>query len=121
MQARRGGDVDQWDGWAGFSWIWAGFSRFGLFREILCELFIDLDRNWKRKSAIPREIRGIGARKFVAMQINTQDIKSMDQNHKKLNKSRDQNSRQFWGYFFLFPKFMVEITNKSKSVATKSC
>jgi hypothetical protein len=45
----------------------AGFSRFGLFQEILCELFIDLDRNWKRKSAIPREIRGIGARKFVAM------------------------------------------------------
>jgi hypothetical protein len=45
----------------------AGFSRFELFREILCELFVDLDGNWKRKSAIPREIRGIGARKFVAM------------------------------------------------------
>jgi hypothetical protein len=29
-------------------------------------------------------------------------MKSMDQNHKKLNKSRDQNSRQFWGYFFYF-------------------
>jgi hypothetical protein len=36
------------------------------------------------------------------MYINTQDMKSMDENHKKLNKSRDQNSRQFWGYFLDF-------------------
>jgi hypothetical protein len=45
----------------------AGFSRFGLFRENLRELFVDLGGNWKRKSSIPREIRGIGARKFVEM------------------------------------------------------
>jgi hypothetical protein len=45
----------------------------------------------------------------------------MDQNHKKLNKSRDQNLRLFWGYFYGFSNFMVEITNKSKSVATKGC
>jgi hypothetical protein len=45
----------------------------------------------------------------------------MDQNHKKLNKSEDQNLRQFGDIFFGFLKFMVEITNKSKSVATKSC
>jgi hypothetical protein len=45
----------------------AGFSRFGLFRENLRELFIDLGGNWKRKLVIPREIRGIGARNFVAM------------------------------------------------------
>jgi hypothetical protein len=41
----------------------AGFSRFG----ILQEKFVDLGANWKRKSMISREIRGIGARKFVAM------------------------------------------------------
>jgi hypothetical protein len=45
----------------------SGFSRFRLFRAILRELFVDLGRNWKRKSSIPREIRGIGARNFVAM------------------------------------------------------
>jgi hypothetical protein len=52
--------------WASFS-RWAGFFRLGLFREILFEMFIDLGRNWERKLSIPREIRGIGARKFVAM------------------------------------------------------
>jgi hypothetical protein len=66
---------------------WAGFSRFALFRgpkfvygpaisgaqsgfsqfEKLFEKFVNLGRNLKRKSAIPREIQGIGARKFVAM------------------------------------------------------
>jgi hypothetical protein len=45
----------------------AGFSRFGLFREILVEIFVELGGNWNEKSSIPREIRGIGARKFVAM------------------------------------------------------
>jgi hypothetical protein len=45
----------------------AGFSRFGLFREILRELFIELGGNWSGKSMIPSEIRGIGARNFVAM------------------------------------------------------
>jgi hypothetical protein len=30
-------------------------------------MFFDLGRNSDRKSAIPREIRGIGARNFVAM------------------------------------------------------
>jgi hypothetical protein len=45
----------------------AGFSWFGLFRENLRELFVDLGGNWKRKLVIPREIRGIGARNFVAM------------------------------------------------------
>jgi hypothetical protein len=41
------------------------FSRFGLFREILRKLFVDLGANWKRKSSIPAEKQGIGARKFV--------------------------------------------------------
>jgi hypothetical protein len=45
----------------------SGISRFGLFCEILRELFADLGANWKIKSAIPREIQGIGARKFVEM------------------------------------------------------
>jgi hypothetical protein len=45
----------------------AGFSMFVLFQEIRRELFVDLGGNWKRKSSIPREIRGIGARNFVAM------------------------------------------------------
>jgi hypothetical protein len=45
----------------------ASFLQLGLFREILFEMFVDLGRNWERKSSIPREIRGIGARKFVAM------------------------------------------------------
>jgi hypothetical protein len=45
----------------------AGFSMFVLFQEILRELFVDLGGNWKRKWSIPREIRGIGARNFVAM------------------------------------------------------
>jgi hypothetical protein len=30
-------------------------------------MFVDLDGNWSVKSMIPSEIRGIGARKFVAM------------------------------------------------------
>jgi hypothetical protein len=45
----------------------SGFSRFGIFREILRELFVNLGGNWEGKSSILREIRGIGARKFVAM------------------------------------------------------
>jgi hypothetical protein len=45
----------------------AGFSRFALFREILREMFFNLDRIWKRKSSIPAKIRGIRARKFVEM------------------------------------------------------
>jgi hypothetical protein len=45
----------------------SGFSRFGLFREILREMFFELGTNWKIKSSIPAKIRGIGARKFVAM------------------------------------------------------
>jgi hypothetical protein len=54
--------------------MWAGLNRSGvaffwlkLFREILFEKFINFGGNWKEKSSIPREIRGIGARKFVAM------------------------------------------------------
>jgi hypothetical protein len=45
----------------------AGFFQLGLFREILVETFVDLGGNSDRKSTILREIRGIGARKFVAM------------------------------------------------------
>jgi hypothetical protein len=30
-------------------------------------MFVDLGGNWKRKLMIPSEIKGIGARKFVAM------------------------------------------------------
>jgi hypothetical protein len=45
----------------------SGFSRFGLFREILLELFVDLDGNGEEKSPISREIRGIGVRNFMAM------------------------------------------------------
>jgi hypothetical protein len=47
--------------------LWAGFFRLGLFREILRELFVNLGGNWSGKSSISREIRGIGARKFVDM------------------------------------------------------
>jgi hypothetical protein len=59
--------------WAGFSrWaalagLWAGFFRLALFRENLLEEFVDVGGNSDRKSSIPTEIRGIGARKFVAM------------------------------------------------------
>jgi hypothetical protein len=49
------------------SGVQTGFSRFRLFREILLEMFVELGANWKIKSLIPAEIRGIGARKFVAM------------------------------------------------------
>jgi hypothetical protein len=45
----------------------AGFSRSHFFEKILRELFVDFGGNLKRKSSIPREIRGIGARNFVAM------------------------------------------------------
>jgi hypothetical protein len=34
---------------------------------MLFKKFIDLGGNWNEKSSIPREIRGIGARKFVPM------------------------------------------------------
>jgi hypothetical protein len=47
--------------------MWAGFFRLALFREILLKKFVNLGRNWKRKSSILGEIRGIGARKFMAM------------------------------------------------------
>jgi hypothetical protein len=47
--------------------VQTGFSRFGLFQEILLEMFVELGANWKIKSLISAEIRGIGARKFVAM------------------------------------------------------
>jgi hypothetical protein len=52
--------------WAVFSW-WAGFFWLRLFRKILLVKFFDLGGNSERKSSIPREIRGIGAIKFVAM------------------------------------------------------
>jgi hypothetical protein len=45
----------------------SGFSRFRLFGEILVAKFVDLGRKWDENSLISREIRGIGARKFVAM------------------------------------------------------
>jgi hypothetical protein len=48
-------------------------------------------------------------------------MKSMDQNHKKLNKSRDQNLRQFWGYFLDFLNLWWKSQHKSKSMATKGC
>jgi hypothetical protein len=47
--------------------LWSGFFQIALFREILVAKFFDLGRNWDRKLSILREIRGIGARKFVAM------------------------------------------------------
>jgi hypothetical protein len=53
--------------WAGFSQSEAGFFQLGLFRGILLAKFFDLGRNLEGKSSILREIRGIGARKFVAM------------------------------------------------------
>jgi hypothetical protein len=52
---------------AGFIRSWAGFSWFALLREILVEMFFDLGGNLDRKSSNTREIRGIGARNFVAM------------------------------------------------------
>jgi hypothetical protein len=45
----------------------AGFTWFTLLREILVEMFFDLGGNLDRKSSNTREIRGIGARNFVAM------------------------------------------------------
>jgi hypothetical protein len=51
---------------AGFSRSGAGFFRLGLFREILVAKIFDLGGNWSGKSLIPSEIRGIGARNFVA-------------------------------------------------------
>jgi hypothetical protein len=52
---------------ASFSRSEAGFFRLGLFREILLKISVELGGNWKGKSVIPGEIRGIGARNFVAM------------------------------------------------------
>jgi hypothetical protein len=52
--------------WAGFSWSGAGIFQLRLFQEILVAKIFDLGRNWSGKSMIPSEIRGIGARNFVA-------------------------------------------------------
>jgi hypothetical protein len=68
----------------------------------------------------PREIRGIGATKFVAMEINTQNIKSVYQNHKNSTNLEIKIRGNFGAIFWIFEIF-VEITNESKSVATKSC
>jgi hypothetical protein len=54
-------------GWAGFSQSGARFFQLRLFREILCDKFVDLGGNWNEKLMIPSEIQGIGAKKFVAM------------------------------------------------------
>jgi hypothetical protein len=54
-------------GGAALAGMRSGFSRFALFREILVAKFVDLGGNWKRKSMILREIKGIGARNFVEM------------------------------------------------------
>jgi hypothetical protein len=54
-------------GGAALAGMRAGFSQFALFREILVAKFVDLGGNWKRKSMIRREIKGIGARNFEAM------------------------------------------------------
>jgi hypothetical protein len=43
----------------------SGFFWLALFREILVAKFFNLGRKFDEKSSIPREIRGIGARKFV--------------------------------------------------------
>jgi hypothetical protein len=45
------------------SGVQVGFSRFGM----LFKKFVILGRNLEGKMSIPREIRGIGARKFVAI------------------------------------------------------
>jgi hypothetical protein len=45
----------------------ADFFQLALFREILVAKFSDLGGKWDEKSSIPRVIRGIGARKFVAL------------------------------------------------------
>jgi hypothetical protein len=45
------------------SGVQAGFSWFGM----LFEKIVDLGGNSKRNLAIPREIQGMGVRKFVAM------------------------------------------------------
>jgi hypothetical protein len=49
--------------WATFFGAETGFFWFGLLRE----LFIDLGGNLEKDSMIPREIQGIGARKFMAI------------------------------------------------------
>jgi hypothetical protein len=51
--------------WIGpaISGVQTGFSRFGLLHE----KFINLGGNLKDKSSILREMRGIGAKKIVAM------------------------------------------------------
>jgi hypothetical protein len=38
----------------------SGFSRFGFFQEILVTKFFDLGGKWDEKSAILREIQGLG-------------------------------------------------------------
>jgi hypothetical protein len=67
QRQRDGGSRSSIELRAGFSQFGAGFFQLGLFREILLVKFFVLGRNSESKSSIPREIRGIGARKFVAM------------------------------------------------------
>jgi hypothetical protein len=45
----------------------------------------------------------------------------MDQNNNKTQQIQRSKFKAILGLFFGFSKFMVEITNKSKSVATKGC
>jgi hypothetical protein len=53
---------------AGFSRSVVRFFPVRTFsRKFLRELFVEVGGNWKRKSSIPTEIRGIGARNFEAM------------------------------------------------------
>jgi hypothetical protein len=84
-----------------FSSMQAGFSQFGILRE----MFVDLCANSEEKSVIPSEIQGIGARKFCGNVDQHTRHQIYGSKPQKLNKSRDQISRQLWGYFWIFEIF----------------
>jgi hypothetical protein len=61
-------------------------------------MFVELGENWNEKSSILGEKEELGLENLWQCR-STPKTSNMDQNHKKLNKSRDQNSRQIGAIF----------------------
>jgi hypothetical protein len=103
--------------WVGFGRSKAGFFCLGHFREILLAKFFDLGRNLEGKRRFREKYDELGLQIFW-QNPRHQIYVSKPQKSQQIQRS---NFEAILGLFFGFSKFMVEITNKSKSVATKSC
>jgi hypothetical protein len=98
------------------------FSQLGLFQEIFSEsvrLFLvckpalagsgscsSISSIWaeigRENHRFQKKYKELGLENLCQYRSTPKTSNLWIKNHKKLNKSRDQNSMQFWGYFWIF-------------------